>query len=121
MEKTDYIYFGEGLLRAFVLTLILLLLSAVVRTFASLPDGIVNMTILVSTMLGVMYGTIYATRKIRRKGWIIGLCLGLTYIVILYIVSMIAGRESAVTIRDFTRIILAIVTGTLSGMLGINL
>lgn len=121
MEKTDYIYFGEGLLRAFVLTLILLLISAIVRTFASFSEGVINMSILVSTMLGVMYGTIYATRKIRRRGWIIGLCLGLTYILILYIVSLIAGRQSAVTIRDFTRIFLAIVTGTLSGMLGINL
>lgn len=122
MEKSDYIHLGEGLLRSYVLFVILILGLALVANFVSIKIGVSNVLILISSMLGLMYGTIYATKKIKRKGWMIGLIMGTLYIAILFGVSIISGNRNTLTFNSvILKAVLSIATGTLSGMLGINL
>ncbi|MFL0251766.1 TIGR04086 family membrane protein [Clostridium neuense] len=110
-----------GVLRAFVITLIVILIFAFVATKVHFSDGITNMIIMVSTLISIMYGSIYASKKSGRKGWLNGLLVGGLYIVIFYIVSIICGSSSKLEVRDFVRVVLAVLVGTLSGMLGINI
>jgi len=110
-----------GVLRAFVITLIVILIFAFVSTKIHFSDGVTNMVIMVSTLISIMYGSIYASKKSGKKGWLNGLLVGVLYIVIFYIVSIICGSSSKLETRDFIRVILAILVGTLSGMLGINI
>lgn len=122
MEKTDYIHLGEGLLRSYVLFVILILCLALTANFISIKINISNVLILVSSMLGLIYGTIYSTRKIKRKGWLIGLIMGTMYITIIFGVAIISGNKNTLNMNSvFLKMVLSIATGTLSGMLGINL
>ncbi|MDP4177592.1 MAG: TIGR04086 family membrane protein [Bacillota bacterium] len=122
MEKTDYIHLGEGLLRSYVLFVILILCLALTANFISIKINISNVLILISSMLGLIYGTIYATRKIKRKGWLIGLIMGTLYITIILGVSIISGNKNTLNMNSvLLKMVLSIATGTLSGMLGINL
>ncbi|MCD2345324.1 TIGR04086 family membrane protein [Clostridium guangxiense] len=110
-----------GVLRAFVITLIVILIFAFISTKIHFSDGITNMVIMVSTLISIMYGAIYASKKSGEKGWLNGLLVGILYIVIFYIVSIICGSSSKLEVRDFIRVVLAVLVGTLSGMLGINI
>lgn len=122
MEKTDYIHLGEGLLRSYVMFVVLILCLALVANFISIKIGISNVIILISSMLGLVYGTIYATKKIKRKGWLIGLIMGTLYISIILVVSLITGNKGTLTLNNILlKAVLSTATGTLSGMLGINL
>ena len=67
-----------------------------------------------------MYGCIYATRKINNKGWLVGTLVALLYMILLYIVAIVWGKDG-LAVKDMWRLLLALVTGALSGMLGINL
>lgn len=121
MDRKTYFYIGEGVLRSFILSLVLILLYSVVMSFAPLNSSVTSTYILVLTLLSVLYGTIYATRKIKRRGWIIGITVAVLYVIILYLVAVIAGRSPALAMSDILRMLLAVLVGALSGMLGINL
>lgn len=120
-NKSSYIHVGEGVLRGFMLTLVALLIYSVVLKFATLNEGISSMFILVVTLMSILYGAIFSARKINKKGWLVGASVGLLYIVIIYLVALIAGGESALSVKDLLRVTLAVVVGGLSGMLGINI
>ncbi|WP_234119382.1 TIGR04086 family membrane protein [Clostridium hydrogenum] len=110
-----------GILRAFILTLVIILIFAFISTKIHFSEGITNAVILISTLLSIMYGSIYSSRKSGEKGWLNGLLVGMFYIIIFYIISIICGSNSQLEARDVIRVVLALVVGTLSGMLGINI
>jgi putative membrane protein (TIGR04086 family) len=120
-NKSSYIHVGEGVLRGFMLTLLALLIYSVVLKFATFSEGVSSMFILVVTMISILYGAIFSARKINKKGWLVGATVGLLYIVIIYLVALVAGGEATLAIKDLIRVTLAVIVGGLSGMLGINI
>nr|WP_272507305.1 TIGR04086 family membrane protein [Clostridium aestuarii] len=120
-EKGDIIYIGEGLVRGFFLTLVLLLVYAVATSFVNANTVVDSIYKVVITALGVMYGTVYAVKKIKRKGWLTGLIVALLYMLVIYVISVVNGRQFTISAYGILRIVLAIFVGILSGMLGINM
>ncbi len=118
-KNTDFIV--QGILRAVILTVIMLLLFAVVLTFTDVSEKIASIIYLLITILSIMYGTIYSVRKINKKGWLIGLVISIIYMVIIYIISIVSGNTLTFGTDRFIRILLALILGMLSGMLGINI
>lgn len=122
MERgSNYLPAAEGVLRGFIITVVLLLLFAVTMTFTEVNESISSSFYLITTLLSIMYGTIYAVRKIKRKGWLVGIVVALLYLVVLYVVSVISGNSAVIGADRIWRFSLALAVGTLSGMLGINL
>jgi putative membrane protein (TIGR04086 family) len=120
-EKSKVLSIGQGVIRSFFLTLILLIIYAVITYFTKPNPKIDAVYFIVITALSVMYGSIYAVKQIQKKGWLIGLIVAIFYILIVYLVSAINGRGFDVSTYGVLRITLAAFVGTLSGMLGINL
>ena len=121
-NKTKLLYIGEGVLRGFFLTLAFILLLVVISSFYDISDKANSVCFVIFTTLSVIYGSIYSTRKIKQKGWQIGIVVAVLYIVILYLVAIISGdRGASLGSKDFLRLVLALAVGSLSGMLGINL
>jgi putative membrane protein (TIGR04086 family) len=118
--KNNSVYIGKGVLRGCVITVIIAFVLALIQTFSSIGESALSACILITSMVSIMYGCIYATRKINNKGWLVGFLVALLYMFILYIAAMIWGKDG-LAIKDIWRILLALVTGALSGMLGINL
>lgn len=118
--KKNYVYVGKGVLRACMITLIAAFILALIQTFSNIGGKTLSVAILMTTMISVIYGCIYSTRKINSRGWLVGILVSLMYILVLLITAFILGKDSF-QLKDFWRILLAVVTGTLSGMLGINL
>ncbi|WP_409068918.1 TIGR04086 family membrane protein [Clostridium sp. FAM 1755] len=118
-KNTDFIV--QGILRAVILTVIMLLLFAVVLTFTDVSEKISSIIYLLITILSIMYGTIYSVRKINKKGWLIGLVISIIYVVIIYIISIVSSNTLTFGTDRFIRILLALILGMLSGMLGINI
>lgn len=118
---SKYVYIGKGVFRGFLLTLVLILIYCIIATFVDINAAIRSVFFIVGTSLSIMYGSVYATKKIKKKGWVIGFFVAMIYILIIYLISLIAGREVVLSSNDFYRILLAALVGILSGMLGINI
>ncbi|MDW8799920.1 TIGR04086 family membrane protein [Clostridium sp. A1-XYC3] len=122
MEKNNsYLPAAEGVLRGFIITVVLLLIFAVIMTFIDVSESVSSMFYLITTLLSIMYGAIYAVRKIKRRGWFIGILVTLLYLSILYIVSVISGNSAVIGTDRMLRFFLAVFVGALSGIIGINL
>lgn len=118
--KSNYVYIGRGVLRGCIITVICAFILGLIQTFSSIGESAISLGILITTMISIIYGCIYATKKINSKGWVVGFLVALTYMIIVYIVAIIFGKDG-MAVKDIWRILLALVTGTLAGMLGINL
>lgn len=112
---------GKGVVRSFFLTLLLILFLAIISTFVELGAPIRSTAILVTTLLSIVYGAIYSAKKTGEKGWLHGLIVAILYMVTLYIIAIIGGRNHVLDLNDALRVLLALVVGFLSGMLGMNI
>ncbi|ENK0839225.1 TIGR04086 family membrane protein [Clostridium botulinum] len=121
LNKKNTEFIVQGLLRAIIITVIMLLIFAVILTFKDIGEKISSIIYLLITILSIMYGTIYAVRKINKKGWLIGLVISIMYMAIIYIISIVSGNTLTFGTDRFIRIFLALILGILSGMLGINI
>jgi putative membrane protein (TIGR04086 family) len=111
----------KGTLRGVILTLIMLGVLSIIMSFKELSSQFISVYILVVTCLSIIFGSIYTARKNNEKGWIMGFLVSVCYMLILYLASIIFFRDLSFGIGDILRIIIAVVVGTLAGMLGINL
>ncbi|ERI90364.1 hypothetical protein HMPREF1982_03967 [Clostridiales bacterium oral taxon 876 str. F0540] len=118
--RKNFVYIGKGVFRGCVLTIIIAFLLALIQTFSSIGESALSVCILITSMISIIYGCVYATKKINSKGWLVGLLVSVIYMLIVYIVAVVGGKD-VLALKDLWRVLLALITGTLSGMLGINL
>ena len=122
MEKSsNYLSAVEGVLRGFIITVILLLIFAVIMTFIDIGSRVRYIFYVITNILSIMYGVIYAVRRIGKKGWLVGIGVTLLYLLILYVVSIISGNSAAISSYGVKRLLLDLIVGALSGMIAINL
>lgn len=123
MDRKYFLPIAEGVLRGFILTLILILIYAAIMTFTDISSGVSSVFYMITTLISIMYGTVYSVRKVKKKGWVIGLIISITYMIILYLLYIISGKDSTLIYNQSTliRLALAVAVGILSGMLGINI
>ncbi len=120
-KKINYSAIGVGVLRASILTIICVLVYSLVTSYFPFSDTVTSVFLVIATLASVVYGSIYATLKMGNKGWLVGLLVAVFYMLILYIVSLCFGKSIGFGTKDILRFILALVAGSLSGMLGVNL
>ncbi len=122
MERDiGYLPAAEGVLRGFILTVALLLIFAVIMTFTDVNEKVSSAFYLITTLVSIMYGSIYAVKKVKRRGWLIGIMVTILYFLIIYLVSVISGNSAVIGVNRIERFSLGMIVGMLSGMLGINL
>lgn len=121
LKKIKYSCIGHGVLRAFILTMFCLVIYSLIASFISVNTVVTSVFFVVLTTLSILYGTIYATMKAGHNGWLMGILVALFYMLAIFIIGMICGREFAFGIKEFVRLTLALIVGALSGMIAVNL
>lgn len=106
---------------ALIITLILLLIFAVLLTFTSLQENIINPVIIVISGISILIGSSISTLKIKKNGLLNGGLVGLIYILIMYIISGITGSGFSLNISSIIMIIASILSGLIGGIIGVNL
>ena len=112
---------AKGVLHAVILTILLLFVFTAIMNFVSVNTQVMSVSYIIITCFSVLYGSIYATRKNNRNGWLVGTLVALLYMLLLYIVSAIIFQDPTIHMNDFLRLLIAVLVGALSGMLGINI
>ena len=120
-NKIKYSCAAEGVFRAAILTLIMLVIYSIVTSYVPASLKVTSVFYIVITLLSVLYGSIFAAKKSGEKGWLMGLTVAATYMVVLYLVKVIGGGSAAIGMKEVVRTSLALGVGAFSGMLGINI
>lgn len=120
-EKAFLTKVSMGVLRAAIITIILMLLFTIIMTVTDVTNQFLSVYYLVATCLSVVYGSIYAARKNNKNGWLVGILVALLYMLLIFILSAVLFQDSSFGTKELLRMAIAVIVGALSGMLGINI
>jgi len=121
INKSQIKYLAFGVLIAFALTAIALLVYAVLVTYTNMSENTLPIMIATTTLLAVMVAGFDAARGAPSKGWLWGMGAGFAYVLILLIIMIVALPTFSVDGRTFMVAVIGIAGGGLGGILGINL
>ena len=113
----NFRYAFKGVLFAYVLSVVLLLISSVLITYSPIPDSFIGVIVKIIIAVAVVFaGFMAAKRSPRSQGWITGAVTGLLYSVVLYCIGSLATVNFAVTGSTVLSVVLGFVFGAAGGI-----
>lgn len=111
----------KGVLLSFIITLVLILILALVLTYTSISEGIMPIANSIIMMISIIIGSVYMSLKVNKLGWLNGGAIGLLYIIFLVLFGNLFSDAFQMDIYIILRGVIALITGAVGGMIGINL
>ena len=111
----------KGSIFAIVLSIILLLIFAIVLTYTNLEENTIKPIIIVITGISILIGSSISTLTIKKNGMVNGGIVGLTYMLIMLIISGVTSKGLTFNIYSIAMILVSILMGIIGGILGVNL
>lgn len=113
--------YGRGLIRGYVISLLLFLIVAVLITYTNIGENVIPLITSIIMIVGIVFAAIYASVNLRSKGWLHGGIIGLVFILILIALSKIFIVNYSVDRIALYKIGLSMGAGIIGGMLGVNI
>lgn len=122
IEKNDnrMLRIAKGLIIAFIITLITILLFSIILTYSTISENIIPIAIIILTFISIFIGAIISTRNVNKNGMINGGIIGGTYMILLYFISSILNTGFSLNGYSIIMIISGIIAGLIGGIIGIN-
>lgn len=111
----------KGVILSLLIAIVLTLIFSVVMTSVDLSETVLSVSYVVITCLALVIGSVVAAKLQGSRGWVVGFVVGAIYYISLYLIAVLFGDGSTLTVYELYRFLMAIGVGTLAGMLGINL
>lgn len=122
MEWKDYFEnVLKGVVGAVAIVTILTAIFSLIMSFVEIGPGMDSAINVGITSISLIFGTILAAKLYGRKGWLVGLSVGILFYIALYAIGILFGAEATLGLYDLMKFSLCVLVGVLSGMLGINL
>lgn len=110
----------QGLISAFVVAILAVLLTAVLVTWTSIREANVPTITYVINVIAVVIGSFSAARKEGQRGWYFGGMTGLLYSTLITLIGIMLAA-STFTFHHVVQIIILSLIGGFGGMIGVNL
>ncbi len=111
---------AKGVLISFCTTIIACLIFAVILTYTNISENTITPVIIMITAISIFIGSTIGNAKIQKNGLVNGACVGLIYILAIYLVSSILNGHFTLNIASIIMIVLSIVFGILGGIIAVN-
>ena len=113
--------FIKNLVIEFLITLILLMVLSILLSSTNLNENIINPSIVFISAFSILIGAFFSSKKIGKKGILIGFLQGLIYMTILYLFSSISNGNFTLEISSLIMILISLICGIIGGILGVNI
>ncbi len=119
-ESSNFINIVKGVFIAFVTTLVLLFIFSIILTYTNVSEQTITPVVIVITGVSILIGSTIGNHKIQKKGLINGGCVGLIYIITIYLISSILSGNFGLNISSVIMIVVSIIFGILGGIIAVN-
>lgn len=119
-ENVALVYL-KALIRGVILSIVLLLVTAIVFHFSNLDPTYIDTVTFIITVLSIVYAAIYGSFKIKSKGYLHGGIIGLLYMIVVAMISLFVQKGNIHYKGLIIMMIMSLVIGIFSGMIGILL
>jgi putative membrane protein (TIGR04086 family) len=116
-----YIKLLKGLGFSYLFTFASFTIFSIILHFTNISDSIVPGIILLISILSILTGSAICTKNATSQGWLWGSSVGLSYSLIIYIVSSLTLTGFAVPLSSFYLILGYTIIGAIGGIIGINI
>lgn len=120
-NKINFKTLVKFLAMSFILTLSMIFIISLLLQFTSLKEDkliIINNIIMI---ISIFIPSVILSLKIKEKGWLNGLLLGILYYIIFLLLNIIFVRESIIILFAIGKLLLSGFIGSIGGIIGINL
>ncbi len=111
----------KGIIIAFITTLVLILIFALLLTYTNISEDTIFPVVVVITGISILLGSSLSNIKIKKNGLLNGGIIGFVYILLLYLISSAFIGDFSVNTNSIILIIASILTGMLGGIIGVNI
>ena len=111
----------KSIIGAFIVTLICILVFSFILANTNLSDNYIRPVLLGITFFSISINSFLCLKKIKSKGLIYGLVIGVSYIFVLFVSSCVLNSGVNLTIYSYIQIIICILSGIIGGILGVNI
>lgn len=112
---------GKSVLMAYIISIIMLIVYGIILSITSLSETSLPTAVMIITVASIALAGIYSAIKVESMGWLNGAIVGLSYMVILFLLGIIFKTGAALDSFLLFRLFLGFVVGALAGIIGINL
>lgn len=109
---------GSGV--AIILTALLLIIYSALLTYTGISEDTMPVVIIVITALSILVGSFFSSINIRKNGLTNGALVGLIYILLLYLVSSIVGKNFGLSMYSIIMIVASVMAGAIGGIIAVN-
>lgn len=102
----------------YILTGLLLFLLAFLMYKMDLADNQINLGVIIIMILATFVGGVISAKTFREKRFIYGAAVGLTYFLVLLLITLLMHKDNKLAQDTLTMFIMCVGGGTLGGMLG---
>jgi putative membrane protein (TIGR04086 family) len=120
-EHSNLVTIIMGILVSYAITLPITAVFAYILMFTDFPQKYLPTAVIITTLLSIVIAGWVSTKNVKSKGWLNGGIVGIVYVLILYLVSSVVYRDFSVNMHVVTLFFIGILTGSIGGILGINL
>ena len=111
----------SGSILAIILTLIFLTLYAAILSCTNISETTIIPVVLTITGISILIGSSISSINIKKHGMLNGGLVGVIYILSIYIMSSIVTGKLNIDANSMIMILVAIITGMVGGIIGVNL
>ena len=97
------------------------LIGAILITYTSIGENTIPFITSIIMIIGIVYSSIYCSIHLGKGGWLHGGIIGLTYVLILIVLSKIFISDYSLNRIALYKICLGVGTGIIGGILGVNI
>ena len=111
----------KSIFLALIISLICIIIYAVVLSITPVSDNTMSIITQVITMISIVAAAMYCSKKIRSKGWLYGIIIGIIFVLIIIPISMIWGQIPAFDKYFIAKVLMASLVGFIGGIIGVNM
>ena len=116
----DFMYTLKGTAFAFVISIVLLFLCAVLMTYSPIPDNAAKAVTVIVSAISIFISGFMVSKKSKRQGWLSGAIAGLTYTILMYLFGSLVMLDFSVKLSTVLIGVMAFIIGAVGGIVGIN-
>lgn len=122
LEKENPIFsIAKGIIIAIVFTIVALSIFSVILVYTDISEETIDPVILVITAISILVGSSIGTRKLKKNGLLNGGIIGISYILVIYLLSSMLTSNFALNRGAIIMMIAGIIGGVIGGIIGVNL
>lgn len=120
-DESKILILAKSVFLALIISLVCIIIYAIVLSLTSVSDSTMSVITQVITMISIVASAIYCSRKIKSKGWLYGMIVGIIFILVIIPISMIWGQVPTFDKYFIARVLMAALVGLIGGMIGVNI